>query len=241
MLALSVIIGGDIAFYAPTSYALESEQLSSELPDVRQNTQAQICNGCSSQSRVIRAARRLQDFTEELLWDARVDNYEKSEGVQNLKNIAIQKVTIAIQRDGGIVSTRSSYRCYSAVHRALDLSIQKGSNVDISSRYAKHAGPVLENAGFVNLLNTPYGKKIKSPYDAPSGAVLVYDGGKYGHAEIRVKGEAQVKGRTLTVDGFVSDYYSKRARTGEPENEFNGNNRILTGVYIKVDDSKEIL
>ncbi|MBU6376668.1 MAG: hypothetical protein KGQ59_11770, partial [Bdellovibrionales bacterium] len=61
---------------------------------------------------------------------------------------------------------------------------------------------------------------MKSLYDAPAGSVLIYDGGTYGHAEIR------------SNDGFVSDYFTKRARTGE-SGKPKGSSRRIIGIWIK--------
>jgi hypothetical protein len=77
-------------------------------------------------------------------------------------------------------------------------------------------------------LNDP-SYSIKSPYDAPPGAVLVYGAApgatdknsKYGHIEVR------------TRDGFASDYFSPNARTGAAENGMEGRGRVLIGVYTK--------
>jgi LysM repeat protein len=122
----------------------------------------------------------------------------------------------------------SKKQCYAWVKRALQDS-------GAVSRYlvgvpAKGAGPELAKEGYVNVLGKP-GYNIKSPYDAPKGAVLVYgaapgatDGAaKWGHIEIR------------TSSGFASDYKSPRARTGPAENGLSGKGRVLIGVYIKPD------
>ena len=71
---------------------------------------------------------------------------------------------------------------------------------------AKQAGQELvNNYGFKKL-------PVSNPYEAPVGAVLVYDGGRAaGHVEIR------------TQDGFVSDFRSKTP-----------SRRPLIGVFAKV-------
>jgi LysM repeat protein len=119
-------------------------------------------------------------------------------------------------------------RCYAWVKTALQ---QSGAVADyMPGVAAKGAGPALEQRGFVNLLDQP-GAHIRSPYDAPKGAVLVYGAAsgatdrnaKYGHIEIRTDG------------GFASDYASANARTGGAANGLTGRGRTLIGVYVKPD------
>ena len=70
--------------------------------------------------------------------------------------------------------------------------------------WAKDAGAELsEKFGFHKL-------SVRSPYDAPVGAVVVYGGADGGHVELR------------TADGFVSDFISRKAYP-----------RPLVGVYVK--------
>jgi hypothetical protein len=72
------------------------------------------------------------------------------------------------------------------------------------SVYANRAGAELcSKYGFTKL-------HITDPYQAPVGAIVVYDGADGGHVEIR------------TEDGFVSDFES---RTAYP--------RPVLGVYVK--------
>jgi hypothetical protein len=84
---------------------------------------------------------------------------------------------------------------------------------------AKKFGAVLEKHGYMNLMNTSFRSQIKTPCDAPPGSVLVYSGGKSGHAEIR------------TEKGFMSDYFSKDSRIG-CSSGLAARGRQLTGVYI---------
>lgn len=137
--------------------------------------------------------------------------------------------SVAAARDArDHVLPASSGYCYKYVKQAL---LRTGA-VDhyLNGAAAKDAGPELERAGFVNVLGRS-GSQIRSPYDAPEGAVLVYGAApgatdrnaRYGHIEIR------------TRDGFASDYFSPRARTGGAENGLDGRGRVLIGVYIKPD------
>ncbi len=89
---------------------------------------------------------------------------------------------------------------------------------------AATAAKQLKKDGFTNLLDNPQYKKdlMKNPKLAPNGAIMVYSGGKYGHIEVRVDDGNK--------NGFVSDYFNRRARTGDTGN---GRGRKLVGVYIK--------
>lgn len=116
-------------------------------------------------------------------------------------------------------------QCYKYVKIALLAS-------DKTKRYlgqeaAKNAGPELQKEGFRNLLDNP-NHEFKSPYDAPVGAVIVYDvtdGTRWGHIEVRVS------------DGFASDYFSRRPRTTlsgkENESTMSGRNRKVSGIWAK--------
>lgn len=119
-------------------------------------------------------------------------------------------------------------RCYAWVKTALQHS---GAVSDyLPGVAAKGAGPALEARGFQNVLGDGR-HAIRSAYDAPVGAVLVYGASagatdrnaRYGHIEIR------------TASGFASDYSSPRARTGPAENGLEGRGRVLIGVYVKPD------
>lgn len=126
-----------------------------------------------------------------------------------------------------VANRASSGSCYRFVKEAL---LRAGVVSDyIPGVAAKDAGPALEARGFTNIL-TP-GSGIRSAYDAPVGAVLVYGAApgaadrnaRYGHIEIR------------TANGFASDYFSPRARTGPADNGLEGRGRVLIGVYVKPD------
>ena len=129
------------------------------------------------------------------------------------------------------VRARSAGLCYRYVKRAL----LAGGAVDhyLGGASAIEAGPELVKEGFVDIFGLP-GAGIKSPYDAPVGAVLVYKATStatdknriHGHIEIRVPG------------GFASDYFSPRARTGPESNGTAVNSssgRALAAVYVKPD------
>lgn len=129
------------------------------------------------------------------------------------------------------VLPRSAGKCYRYVKQAL----LAGGAVDhyLGGLSAIEAGPELVKQGFVDVFGRP-DARIRSPYDAPVGAVLVYKATAtatdrnriHGHIEMRVPG------------GFASDYFSVRARTGPESNGTAVNSssgRALAGVYVKPD------
>lgn len=136
---------------------------------------------------------------------------------------SVRAADIAAERAAGRASIG---KCYAWVKTAL----QKAGAVPdyMPGVAAKGAGPALEARGFVNLLDRA-GSGIRSPYDAPKSAVLVYGAApgatdrnaRYGHIEIR------------TGSGFASDYASANARTGAAANGLEGRGRVLIGVYVK--------
>jgi LysM repeat protein len=149
----------------------------------------------------------------------------QAQGVPQPGTASVKAADIAADRAAGHSSIG---RCYAWVKTALQKS---GAVSDyIPGVAAKDAGPALEQRGFVNILNRP-GAQIRSAYDAPKGAVLVYGAApgatdrnaKYGHIEIR------------TDSGFASDYASANARTGAAANGLTGRGRTLIGVYVKPD------
>lgn len=133
----------------------------------------------------------------------------------------------------------SQGKCYLKVKEALSTAFKgKKSNSKIlpgwySDVTAANAKESLKNFGFINLLETePYKSEIKSPTDAPQGAVLVYSSGvkcagykDCGHVEIKVGRPGE--------PGYVSDYYSKDA-VNESKNALRFGSRYkLIGVMIK--------
>lgn len=127
-------------------------------------------------------------------------------------------VNAAIYAENRVRGQGSQSLCYRYVKQALQHA--GAVNTYLAGGSAIQAGRPLEQQGFVNVLNRP-GANIRSAYDAPVGAVLVYRGGQHGHIEIR------------TPNGFASDYFSTRARTGAEANGLSGGGRTLVGVYIK--------
>jgi hypothetical protein len=110
----------------------------------------------------------------------------------------LRAMQIAAERARG----HSISRCWRYVKQALLAS--KAIDSYPKTAYAKQAGTELQKSyGFQKI-------KVKNPYQAPVGSVLVYGGKGAGHVEIR------------TPTGFVSDFASTRP-----------SRRPLTGVYVK--------
>ncbi|MCB0349453.1 MAG: hypothetical protein KDD37_11505, partial [Bdellovibrionales bacterium] len=179
------------------------------------------CTNCTKDSNVSRSLLReiydeLSDIFNSQMISAdekMVKDYSESPEVEALISCAERNV-----RPGP-----TGY-CYRYVKNAL-----LGGN--LSSTYlngvpAKKAGAELRREGYTNLLQLDgWDKKILSPYDAPKGAILVYDGGQYGHIEI--------KSGDVGEGGFISDYYSESSRVGQVSNGLSGRGRTLIGVYVK--------
>lgn len=100
-------------------------------------------------------------------------------------------------------ASRSLKLCYRYVKRAL-------MNSDVIDDYppsgkAKLAVSDLKSQGMVNLLDNPkYAAKIKTPADAPKGAVLVYSTG-----ESKEAGHIEIKTGEGDKATYISDYESK--------------------------------
>ncbi len=110
----------------------------------------------------------------------------------------LQAAAIAAER----ARAHSTSRCWRFVKTALMAA--KAIDIYPKTAYAKEAGVELQGSyGFKKL-------KVKDPYKAPIGSVLVYGGKGAGHVEIR------------TASGFVSDFSSVKPSP-----------RPLIGVYIK--------
>lgn len=157
-----------------------------------------------------------------------VESYQSSDTVKDMlrtaKNgySAVRKRGSRVVRRTSVSSNRKSGSigaCYNGVKELLQKSGVTPRR--LVGEHAKNAGASLNKQGFLNLLKTDYKNKIKSPYDAPVGAIIVYGGGASGHIEVR------------TATGFISDYNSPNARTGSAKAGLSGKGRRVIGVYIK--------
>lgn len=153
---------------------------------------------------------------------------------QKIKNYSnskqVQKVVTAAKNNA---HSRSIGMCYRYVKNALAKGLTPGWFSDTAAKSGKET---LKKYGFINLLeHEPFKTQIKSPNQAPKGAVLVYSSGKScrksrtikdcGHIEIKLGEEGQ--------PGFASDYYSSTAINDTPKARRWGSNYKLIGVMIK--------
>ena len=139
------------------------------------------------------------------------------------KSIATAKIARAS------VLNKSIGKCYRYVKRAL----LAGGAVDhyLGGASAIEAGPLLLKQGFIDILGLEQAA-IKSPYDAPVGAVIVYKAASGATDKNRIHGHIEIR----TEDGFASDYFSQRARTGARENGLvinSSSGRAVMGVFVK--------
>lgn len=179
------------------------------LPELSETAAGEACATCHTGSKVLSADLPKVNAP---LTDEAIAKYSASQEVEN---------TIAYAKE--YVLGRSSDQCY----RFVKFALVHGDLVNkyLIGKFARDAGPALKDQGFVNLMETkPWKDKIKSPYDAPKGAVLVYKGGM-GHIEIKTGDVGE--------GGFISDYYKDEPRTGTVRNGLNGDGRTLIGVYVK--------
>lgn len=81
---------------------------------------------------------------------------------------------------------------------------------------AQLSGETWEELGFRNLLADPKYRDM-TPYSAPRGAILVYEGGKYGHVEVKA-----------SESEFISDYIGEK-----PIYDELGLERKIIGIYVR--------
>lgn len=156
------------------------------------------------------------------------------------------KVALLIEKAKRFAEAKSKRLCLTYVKLSLAASNLVHRYLDQTS--AKDAGKELEKEGFVNLMRDPYLKRFfKSPYDAPKGAIIVYNGYQQRHRRVRVMhGHIEIKIGDVGEGGFVSDFERPYPRTcpylRNPEEctpqsvSLNGRGRYVTGIYVKLDD-----
>lgn len=179
------------------------------------------CSTCSDIQNKSSNTSNLTTAVNQLAIDAEIDRYSKSPQVSRMIRYARRNKL-----------PNSINKCYRYVKYALQNSGNRNNGEEplvdtyLDGLRAKDAGADLVEQGFVNILNYPHIKsKILSPANAPKGAILVYEGGKSGHIEI--KGEDS-RGQTV----YISDYMSYSARTRDSL-VISTPYRKLIGVYIK--------
>lgn len=226
-------MGVQIGYYGIAVWPESSLQLSSEATVPVSSNEGKPCTSClnvemltnKSAFNFIHAYQSANSSDKKITsMDELVKAYESSSEVKKLIKTLNKGYQVRFHgRETWVKNGRisSSIRaCFKGVKIALQKSgITNGDYLKGSS--GKDAGKSLKEYGFINLMKTDYKDKIKSPYDCPKGAVIVYSGGHNGHTEI------------CTGSGFMSDYYSKEPRSGS---RLSGNGRTVTGIYIKSND-----
>ncbi|QDK47524.1 hypothetical protein DOM22_15040 [Bdellovibrio sp. ZAP7] len=97
----------------------------------------------------------------------------------------------------------STGRCYAYVKDALLASGLVKSRPP--GGHAKNGVKDLKAQGFINLMDEPYKGIIKSPDDAPKGAVIIYETSDKGQS-----GDIQIKTDWSTDGSYVSDFLGRR-------------------------------
>ncbi len=131
--------------------------------------------------------------------------------------------------------------CYRYVKNALDNA--KLTSKRLEGVLARNAGDKLKAEGFTNIMEDPeLVGKITDPSQAPKGAILVYEPNPItrlvrsmddsGDKSILAPdaGHIEIKTDDVGKSGYVSDYYSLNARTG---NGIVSDERKLIGIYVK--------
>lgn len=131
--------------------------------------------------------------------------------------------------------------CYRYVKNALDHA--KLTSKRLVGVLPRNAGDKLKAEGFTNIMeDTELVGKITDPSQAPKGAILVYEPNPItrltqsmndaGDKSILAPdaGHIEIKTDDVGKGGYVSDYYSLNARTG---NGLVSDDRRLIGIYVK--------
>lgn len=159
-------------------------------------------------------------------YDAAILKYSQSEEVQYSIGYALKHKKSASQ----------GY-CYRSVKKAL-IAAPKGKKGLLSEYIWDQAALMAKNSlkkhGFINLLDSePYKTQMKSPRNAPKGAVLVYSSGIPCGEKVLDCGHIEIKTDSAGKPGFVSDYYSKDAINETAGARKYGTSYKLVGVMIK--------
>jgi hypothetical protein len=119
-------------------------------------------------------------------------------------------------------------------------NLTQSVSTEMADSFALSAKTRLKSEGFVNLLEIePYKSQMRSPSQAPKGAVLVYSSGiPCNNGKTKDCGHTEIKTGNAGEDGYVSDYYSKDAINETPRARKYGSNYKLVGIMIKPKDKK---
>lgn len=175
-------------------------------------TEAGFCTDCSIPLQVDPATKNLQDIksVQESMPPVIDPNNPWAHDKMIMKYSNSPEVKASIKYAMRNKSPRSRKYCYRYVKRAL-----LGGKIVRSyppGAYAKQGVRDLKRQGMVNLLDDPkYRAQIKSPEDAPKGAVIVYHNGTNEYGDIQIKTDWGTKG------GYVSDFHSEKSFLNSPK------------------------
>lgn len=197
------------------------EVIQEQLPDVDPNeklgadqsqTEAGFCTDCSVPPQIDPTVKNLQDIkdVQQAIPPVTDPNNPWAHDKLITKYSNSQEVQAAIKYAMRNKSPRSRKYCYRYVKRAL-----LGGKMIRSyppGAYAKQGVRDLKRQGMINLLDDPkYRAQIKSPDDAPKGAVIVY------HNDTNEYGDIQIKTDWGSKGGYVSDFYGDQSFLNSPK------------------------
>lgn len=187
-------------------------------------TEADICLNCENEKPSIE--KKNQEDIQKISKETPPQNKVKipdqvwSQFPNVAKYSTSSEVTKAIQYGMRNKEPRSKRLCYRYVKRAL----LGGDLVDdyLPGAKARYGIADLKRRGFTNMMADPrYKNLIKSPADAPKGAILVYRNTR----DAKHAGHIEIKTDWGNKGGYVSDFYRGINQTLH--------NRELIGVMIK--------
>lgn len=201
---------------------------------VKKNTASGLCLFCDKKKDDLAAKIELETTNKYIL-----ETYEKySKNKQTAQMIEYAKKNKRSEKE--YKASRLKW-CYRYVKNALHSA--KLTSKRLEGVLARNAGDKLKAEGFTNIMEDPQlVGKITDPSQAPKGAVLVYEPNPItrlvhsmddsGDKSILAPdaGHIEIKTEDVGKGGYVSDYYSLNARTG---NGVVSDDRKLVGIYVK--------
>lgn len=202
--------------------------------DVKKKTESGLCLICDK--KIENLSNKIEYDTTSAYILSTFASYSKDK--QTLQMIEFAKKN---KRDPKEYKKSKFKWCYRYVKNAL-------LNAGLTSKrlegvLARNAGDKLKAEGFTNIMEDPHlVGKITNPSQAPKGAILVYEPNPITRlvrsADETSKrdivspdaGHIEIKTDDVGKGGFVSDYYSERARTGSG---LVSDDRKLVGIYVK--------
>jgi hypothetical protein len=192
------------------------------------------CQFCTSKKDDVGIALAME--TANQLIQRKYGDYSKDSKTTAMVEIAKRK-----KRDPAEYAASQQRWCYKYVKNALLEAKLTSKRLDgVSARFA---GTQLKEHGFINIMDDPeLAGKILDPAQAPKGAILVYEPNPanrlVSYYDKKKKktivhpdhGHVEIKTEDVGKPGYVSDYFSKNARTGKSLKTVD---RKLVGIYVK--------